>query len=241
MKTLKPSFKIKFLFLFSICLSFITTANTIDDRQGLEMAIFNSIYNKKYDLVIPKNITDKKLPLYIVLPGGLGTKNYTKFRDSLILPGLKNKKGIVFSPKISWKRTNQKALENIIVDFITVARKTFSIDTEKITLIGYSNGAIQATKLGKSKSFLFSSIVLMASNFKFSSKIKTPIYIIQGTKDRYFPIKKAYKSVSYAKEIGCDITFIVAEGKNDYNPSQYKSELKDLTTWLENTIWNPVL
>jgi len=223
--------------LLAICL--FISANSIANKNINDVAVdvFNSIYKNQYDLYIPDHAKNEKLPLYILLPGGVGEKHFDRFRDSLIVPGLAYQKGIIFSPKISWKRPDQKLLENILIDFIAIATKEYPVDRNKITLIGYSKGAIQATKLIQQKSYLFSAVVLMVSNLKITRKIDIPIYIIQGTKDRYFSIKKAHKAISYAESLGCNITFNIAEGKHDYDPTQYKSELNDLTHWLQKNIW----
>ncbi|MDY8134051.1 alpha/beta hydrolase [Aquimarina sp. 2201CG5-10] len=211
-------------------------ANIYANESLLVLDIFESMYHDQYDLYIPNKVDNKKPPLYIILPGGVDEK-YISFRDSLIVPGLKDHQGIIFSPKISWKKPDEKLLENIITDFISTAIKAYSIDQNKITLIGYSNGAIQATKLAEQKGYLFSTVVLMVSNFNITKKIETPIFIIHGTTDRYFSLKKANKAYTLAKKIGCNVTFLKAEGKNDTPPSQYKNELRELTRWLENNIW----
>lgn len=235
MKNLAPAYLSQSLLVICLFISVNSLANKNTDDVAVD--IFNSLYKNQYDLYIPDHTKNEKLPLYILLPGGVGEKHFNKFRDSLIIPGLAYQKGITFSPKISWKRPDQKSLENIIIDFITIATKAYSVDKNKITLIGYSKGATQATTLVQQKSYLFSAVVLMVSNLKITRKIDTPIYIIQGSKDRYFPIRKVSKAISYAENLGCNITFNIAEGKHDYDPTQYKNELNDLTHWLQKDIW----
>lgn len=189
-------------------------------------AMFNAHYQGKYDLYIPQNKIDKSIPLYVVLPGGLGAKRYEKFRDNFIIPGTDDKRGIIFSPKISWKKANINKLERIIKDFITVAATQYNIDPNNVTLVGYSNGANQAIKIAEENADLFSEIILVASNFKIEQKLETPIHVIHGTEDSFFSIRSAKESVSIAKEAGCDIKLTIAEGKNDFGASQYIPELK---------------
>jgi len=77
----------------------------------------------------------------------------------------------------------------------------------------------------------------MASNCKVNEKIDIPIYAIQGTEDTFFPIKKARKRISEAKKLGCNITFIEAQGKTHLKACEYQDILKTSIPWLENEVW----
>ncbi|WP_159099209.1 dienelactone hydrolase family protein [Aquimarina spinulae] len=238
MKTLIPSSKTILSLLMGMFVTITIAGKTHNRVFGSEMETFNAVYKGEFDLILPKNNQNEKLPVYIVLPGGVGTKKYPNFKKDFIIPGIEHMQGIVFSPKISWKRPDKKALEHIIIDFINAARNSYPIDDKKIVLIGYSNGALQSIKLVKDNDHLFSALIVVASNFEVSDKINTPIYVVHGTKDRYFSIKKAYKNVNAAKDLGCNITFVVAEGKNDYGAAQYVNELNDSMAQIENNIWS---
>ncbi|WP_106794652.1 dienelactone hydrolase family protein [Aquimarina sp. Aq78] len=238
MKTLFLSSKTILSALIGMFVSLTITGKTNNSILGSEMKTFKAVYEGEFDLILPENNQNEKLPVYIVLPGGVGAKKYPNFKKDFIIPGIRNKQGIIFSPKISWKRPDERALEQIVIDFVNAARSSYPIDDKKIILIGYSNGALQSIKLVKDNDHLFSVLIVVASNFKVLDKIKTPIYVVHGTKDRYFSIKKAYKNVNVAKDLGCNITFVVAEGKNDYGAAQYVDELQESIMQIENNIWS---
>ncbi len=209
--------------LLLISLIFISNASwshTIP--QTLEA--YNTIYSDAYDLIIPENDQNIKLPLYIILPGGVGKKKYTNFRDQFIRPSI-NDKGLIFSPTISWKNCNAKKLEEAITSFISVATNTMNVDPNKIIIVGYSNGGMQGLQLAKDNAPLFSNLVLISSTFKITDTLTTPIHIIHGTRDRYFSIRKAQRAADKATALGCDITFVAAQGKTDYKAAQYIPEL----------------
>ncbi len=187
---------------------------------------YNTIYNNTYDLIIPENNQKAKLPLYIVLPGGIGKKKYANFRDQFITPSI-NEKGFIFSPKLSWKNCSTKKLEQTVKKFIHVAIQTMNVDPNKIILIGYSNGGMQGLQLAKNNTNLFSNIVIISSTFKITDTITTPIHIIHGTHDRYYSLRKAQLAADKATALGCDITFVTAQDKNDYDASRYVPELSD--------------
>ncbi len=210
-----------------LCCFFSVYTQAYNDDNSIAINTFTAIYEGQYDLFIPEHQEGEKLPVYIVLPGRVGKRNYGHFRNSLLFPALSKRKGIIFSPRISWIRPDIEDLHNIITDFISVARNTYAIDQQQITLIGYSMGADQATLLAQDKGFLFSSVILMATNLNITQKITPPLYIIHSPLDRYFPIKKVHKNITHAEALGCSITFIRAEGKHDHPPTEYISELRE--------------
>ncbi|MFC5048981.1 hypothetical protein [Aquimarina hainanensis] len=56
-------------------------------------------------------------------------------------------------------------------DFIATATQNLSVDPQKIVLIGYSRGAMEAINLIKNNDTTFSALIIMASNFKFKNKL----------------------------------------------------------------------
>ncbi|MBQ4819044.1 alpha/beta fold hydrolase [Aquimarina sp. MMG016] len=192
----------------------------------------------KYDLTIPEIKAGEKAPLFIVLHGGVGSKNYTKFSDCLVVPGLKNSKGFIFSPSGAWRTWTLDYLEKRILDFIDLAKKHWPIDPEKIVLVGYSNGSLAGWEYAKDYPDIFSAMILMGSNCKVEEKLDIPIYVIQGTEDKFFPIKKARKRIAEAKALGCNITFVEAEGKTHIKACEYSEILKTSVPWLQNQVWN---
>ncbi|MBW1297596.1 dienelactone hydrolase family protein [Aquimarina litoralis] len=192
----------------------------------------------KYDLTIPEIQEGKKVPLFIILHGGVGSKNYIKFNNCLVTPGLQDIGGFIFSPSGAWRTWTLDHLEKRILDFVDLAKENWPIDPNKIVLVGYSNGAIAGWKYAKDYKDVFSAMILMGSNCKVDEKLEVPIYVIQGTKDKFFPIKKARKRIAKAKKLGCDITFIEAEGKTHLKACEYTDILKTSIPWLQNQVWN---
>ncbi|GAA0726840.1 hypothetical protein GCM10009430_34300 [Aquimarina litoralis] len=192
----------------------------------------------KYDLTIPKIKEREKVPLFIVLHGGVGSKNYTKFSNCLVTPGLQDAGGFVFSPSGAWRTWTLDYLEKRILDFIDLAKENWPVDPNKIVLVGYSNGAMAGWKYANDYKDIFSAMILMGSNCKVEEKLEIPIYVIQGTKDKFFPIKKVRKRITEAKALGCNITFVEAEGNTHIKACEYKDILKTSIPWLQNEVWN---
>ncbi len=209
---------------------FLISSVTVYGNQGLAaIEAFSQMYEDEFDLTVSETpTTTDKMALYIVLPGGVGVANYPKMKESFLDPALSTENSVVFSPKISWRKPNIKKLERIITDFIQVAKTTYSIDENKIVLIGYSNGALQGLELLQSNDTLFTSYIAIASNVKVKEYIATPMTIIQWDKDFYFPIQRVSKSVEKAKQLGCTIEVVVAENNEGMNASEYTDELKNL-------------
>ncbi|WP_299184475.1 hypothetical protein [uncultured Aquimarina sp.] len=191
----------------------------------------------KYDLTIPTLTKDQKVPLFIVLHGGVGSKNYTKFNSCLVTPGLQDAGGYIFSPSGAWRTWTLDYLEKRILDFIDLAKENWPIDPDKIILVGYSNGAIAGWEYAKDYSTIFSGMILMGSSCKVKEKLNIPIYVIQGTKDKFFPIKRVRKRIAEAKALGCNITFVEAEGNTHIKACEYIEILKTSVPWMEKEVW----
>ncbi len=244
-----------FLFIFFIsCKSGLDTRGTATYTSSINEASFREISlhpgntistlkledhesEWKYDLTIPVIETKKKAPLFIILHGGVGSKNYTKFSNCLVVPALKDAGGFIFSPSGAWRTWTLNHLKKRILDFIDLAKKHWPIDPHKIVLVGYSNGSLAGWEYAKDYPYIFSAMLLMASDCKVKEKLEIPIYVIQGTNDKFFPIKKARKRVATAKALGCDITYVEAKGKTHLKACEYKEILKECIPWLENYVW----
>ncbi|SEL83180.1 Alpha/beta hydrolase family protein [Aquimarina amphilecti] len=191
----------------------------------------------KYDLTIPQINEGQKVPLFIVLHGGVGSKNYTKFNNCLVTPGLQDAGGFIFSPSGAWRTWTLDYLEKRILDFIDLAKENWPIDPNKIVLVGYSNGAIAGWQYAKDYPDIFSAMILMGSSCRVEEKLDIPIYVIQGTKDKFFPIKKVRKRIAEAKALGCNITFVEAKGNTHLKACEYKEILSTSISWMEKEVW----
>ena len=136
----------------------------------------------KYDLTIPKIEDDEKVPLFVILHGGVGSENYTKFSNCLVVPGLKDARGFIFSPSGAWRTWTLDYLKKRVLDFIDTAKKHWPIDPDKVVLVGYSNGALGGWQYAKDHADKFSAMV-------FGSETVT--MIVFDTKQPFFHTSSA--------------------------------------------------
>lgn len=192
----------------------------------------------KFNLKTPTLTPDKQYPLFILLHGGVASKNYLKFSNCLVSPALKDMQGFIFSPSGAWRTWSMSYLEKRIDDFIMLAKKYWPIDPKKIVLIGYSNGAMAGWERAQRSNHPFSAFILMGSDGKSKQLITTPTYVIQGTNDQFFSFEKVEKRVHEAKLLGSNLTFKRAENKTHIKACDYITELKSAGKWLEESVWN---
>ncbi|OED43606.1 hypothetical protein AB832_02485 [Flavobacteriaceae bacterium (ex Bugula neritina AB1)] len=193
-----------FMFLF-----IISNGKTIHTNPGAALESFKTTYKGQYDLTLPEKGLNKYLPIYVILPGEIEAKKYPEFRNAIIKTQLKDKKGIVFSPKMAWRSSyNSVDLETIIVDFISAAQNSFHIDSEKIVLLSFKKGAIQGMELTKNQDGLFSHSVIIPPNFKAKSKTKKQVGISKNTEEIKSSIHQAKQRFSAHKKLSLDIKFV---------------------------------
>ncbi|TYP70430.1 dienelactone hydrolase family protein [Aquimarina intermedia] len=192
----------------------------------------------KFNLKTPSLESGKQYPLFILLHGGVASKNYLKFSNCLVAPALNSMNGFIFSPSGAWRTWSMSYLEKRIDDFIILAKKHWPIDPQKIVLIGYSNGAMAGWERAQQLNQPFSAYILMGSDGKSKQIITTPTYVIQGTDDHFFSFKKVEKRIHKAKLEGSNLTLKKAQNKTHIKACDYVTELKSAGTWLEESVWN---
>jgi len=207
----------------------------IDFKEGSRLATLINEYGKKWKIRVDfPELKKEKNTLIIALHWAGGGDTFKEFHDCLAVPGLVNLNAIIVSPEGEnqiWSTSNN---EEKVLSIITNAKKYWNIDSDKIVIMGYSNGGNGSWYFAEKYPELFSAAIPMASAYQIKQKIDIPLYVIHGKKDALFDITRTEKWVTATKEKGTDLTFVVEDQLSHFEACNYVDALKKAGEWLQN-------
>jgi phospholipase/carboxylesterase len=173
---------------------------------------------------IPKGYKPEvAMPLWVVLHGAGGTAQSTAYTFPLA-----DEFGVVIvSPDARDERTWDGVLHNWgpDVDFIAAAigqvSRLCKVDSQRMAVAGFSDGASYALSLGITYGDQFSRIVAMSPGVMepMAARGKPKIFISHGTADRVMPIDDTSRRfVPKLKTLGYDVTYREYEGRHTVSP-----------------------
>lgn len=190
-----------------------------------------------FKISVPELEEGEKVPLIIALHWAGDDQTYKEFMDCLVQPAMRQTKAIIFGPaggnSVWWSPIS----ENILVTFINLVKEQWPIESDKVAVIGYSNGGISSWYFAANHPDIISASVPMAGVYEDVEKIDIPTYVIHGQNDELFSHSTNKGIVEQIKERGSDITFVTAEGLSHFEACNYTNYLSDAADWLVNEAW----
>jgi len=197
---------------------------------------FSSEHTWNIRMSFPKK-TNQKKPLIIALHWAGGGDTYKEYSSCLVEPAMANLNAIILAPDAEYLLWTNKYNEEKIIKLVTMAKKFWNIDTNKIIVTGYSNGGIGSWYFADKHPELFSAAIPLAGVYYIAKKINLPMYVIHGEKDELFKLEKTASFVALAKEHGSDIIFVVNPNLSHHMACAYKEELTKASNWLLKEVW----
>ena len=244
-------YSIIFIFIILPCDGCVSLNDSVDYKLSLDnIKLEAGISNHKilmgessellFSLSCPKIETGEKVPFVIALHfAGRKTphfaENYLRF---LVDPALKDLNAIIFAPDSPNDNWNNKESENVILQFLDKALKTWPIDPNKIVITGYSNGGNGTWYMIDKHSYKFSAAIPMAALPNGRLKSKVPTYIIHGKRDELFDWKESEKAYRILNEKGAHVRIEVGEYLSHYQVDKYIPLLKNASKWLKADVWD---
>jgi predicted peptidase len=210
----------------------------------LESTAINFFWN--FRIIAPAGASSSnKKPLIIRLHGGASaiSENAHKSTSCLVEPGFENLDAYIISPNSNgffWYNDPNVIQVQALVD---MAKQYLHVDTNKVAVMGYSDGGNGSWFFAQFYPQLFSAAIPMASSYDSTTstgvpEITIPLYVIHGTEDTLFPIATTEGYANASRDAGTDVTFVRAEGLVHNNPCPYVPYLQDAVTWLQTDVWN---
>lgn len=133
-----------------------------------------------------------------------------------------------------------RSSRDLIVDFIDECVSKYAIDAEKVTLIGFSQGAILSSAVALSYPEKVKAVVALSGylnteiateNFLKNNISKLKFFVSHGTVDQVIPIEWARKTKPLLENLGVDVVYKeypVGHGVAPQNFYDFKEWLKNI-------------
>lgn len=187
-------------------------------RSGLDDTI------QPYRFYIPTNYdATKKWPMIVTLHGMGGDENsfFAGYDNGAIRRVAEERGYIVVCPKGRGPYSMYlAAAERDVIDVINEMKRDFSIDDDRIYLMGHSMGGYGSWSIAVNNPDLFAAIGPIAgggtpfSSFKLKAITHIPWIVVHGDKDPTVPVEESRKMVKAGKELGVEIKYIEVPGGN---------------------------
>lgn len=190
-----------------------------------------------YKISIPEMEEGEKVPLIMALHWSGDNLAYREFMDCLVYPALGDKKAIIFTPSYDGVSWWEPYSANRVLSFVQWAKEVLPIDSDKVAVLGFSNGGIGSWYFAANHPEAFSAAIPMAGSYTEVRNIQMPTYIIHSPNDELFFYGQSKDYIDDLIGEGADITWIEASGLSHYEGCNYVDYLRSAGGWLETEIW----
>lgn len=196
-------------------------------------------------IISPGIVEGELYPMVFSLHGAAnGSPTAHQSTACLVEPGLESLGAIIVSPNGYLNQWYASSNVTQVLTLVNLAKKFWPVDTNKIAITGYSNGGNGSWFYAETQAQIFSGAIPMASSYNtyYTSGegryIETPLYVIHGEDDSLFPVDSTINWVNVTQAVGTDVTLVIADTLDHYEPCEYVSYLQDGALWLENEVWD---
>ncbi len=232
--------------LFSFSLIFISVTRSQTKQESPDMLLkiteLKSGSKLRYTLALPPEYSPvKTYPLVIALHyGGKVTPFYGfEFLTVLVEPALKELDAILVAPDCPAMGWTNSTSEEAVLELILLCMETYSIDSDRVMILGFSMGGLGTWYMVGRHPDIFSAAIPIAApaDAETTPLIENvPLYLIHGEKDEIFPLYEVKKLYLKQKAGGAEIQFMVVEKTSHYDLARYITPLKSAIPWIKR-VW----
>lgn len=198
-----------------------------------------------FRLVVPDLATGETAPLFFDFHGESNGSNtaHTFSYDCYLKEGLSEIKSYMIIPNAGVEQWYQRSNQIKIRSLLELAINNLPVDKDKVVSMGYSNGGNATWYFNENLPEIFSAGIAMASSYNPQNldgsykSYTTPLYVIHGENDDLFPVEQTEEFCNKTRDAGSDVTFVIAEGLDHYEPCLYVDYVKDAAVWLQEEVW----
>jgi len=193
----------------------------------------------RYALSIPKGYEpEKPRPLVLALHyGGTVTPYYGKgFLVQLVEPGVKSLGAIIVAPDCPSRNWTNPMSESGVMALVEHILENYSVDRERILVMGYSLGGRGTWYMASRHADLFTAAIPMAGwpSEEMAEKIgDMPICIIHSVDDEVVEMEPTKEAVKSLEARDAPVKLITVRGITHYQVPDYAKYLKQAVRWIK--------
>lgn len=199
-----------------------------------------------FRIVQPESASSaNKRPLIVDLHGGARNvlADVHKTTSCLIIPGMENLDAYIIRPNSNGYQWYEQFNQVQVQALVDMASQYLHVDTNKIVVMGYSDGGNGSFFFAQFFPDVFSAAIPLASSYDTSNssgytKFDIPIYAFHGEDDQLFDIETTQEYIDGSIDAGSDITFVRVAGLDHYAGCEYQTYMPDVEEWLLNSVWD---
>jgi len=194
-----------------------------------------------YRFYIPANYdAKKKWPMVVALHGMEGDENsfFAGYDNGAIRRVAEERGYIIVCPKGRGPYSMYLAsAESDVIAVINEMKRDFSIDDDRVYLMGHSMGGYGAWSIAVNNPDIFAAIAPISgggtplSRPKLKAITHVPWIVVHGEKDATVPVEESRKMVKAGKELGVEIKYIEVPGGN--HGGVVVPAFKDIFDWFD--------
>jgi predicted peptidase len=203
-----------------------------------ETAEVPGVGNVKYTIEIPANY-DGSTPAPLVLAlhygyDGAVPEAYTgEGMIESFRPGLAEFNAIVIAPDVLGGDWTDAKNEQAAVWLVQSAMKTYSVDSQRVIVTGYSLGGEGTWFIGSRHQDVFTGAIPVAAPVAGSTDWKVPVFVIHSQQDEIVAPSAAQRHADAIKAKGGKIELKSVTGLTHYDTPSYASYVGEGVKWLE--------
>ena len=200
---------------------------TFELKQGIHHVSLEMNNGKSWDvnISVPELESNEKVPLVIALHWAGTGNTYKEYSECLAFPGFSNYKAIIIAPSGDVSHWITGYNEYRVINLVKQLKKHWPIIEDKISVTGYSNGAIGAWQYAQKYPKIFTAAFAQSGSYD-SAQLKIPMYVLHGKKDELFNVSSIENSLKASERLGSTISFSILEDYSHFMGCAYVSALK---------------
>lgn len=221
---------------------------SLDIQPGVNDVSLESIEGGifwNFRVIAPAGASENnRRPLVMALHGASGGSATAHQNTSCYVePGLASLDAFIISPNAGRGEWYDGFNQFQVTALTDLARKHWFVDTEKVLVMGYSNGGNASWLFADLFPQYFTASIAMASSYdpeRADGSVPAfaiPLYVIHSNSDELFPIAQTEIFVNKAVNAGSVVEFAVVDGLSHYAPCGYVSALQEAVNWVVNNVW----
>ena len=176
-------------------------------------------------------------PFVVFLHGGGGSRGLLEKLECLVTPAFATVSPIVVAPEGGRGEWWHAEETSFVLGLTAAAARDWPIQTERVVIMGYSNGGIGAWFFARLYPERFSAAIPMASNHTIIGESPLPVFAIHGSQDDMFDVSSVRENITSLAGRGFDVQLLVKPRGRHGKPCDYVPELQAAVEWLEADVW----